>query len=69
MQPISDAQIVEILKAEGAQPHEIYAFRKTGRMGLGNSVDYWPPELRAEWQAAVDEYRQLEAEAESKAKG
>jgi hypothetical protein len=38
-----------------------YAYRKTGLLGLGRDKSLWPPEHVKEWNAAVDEYRAMQA--------
>jgi hypothetical protein len=63
MKPMSGELIIEALTAEGAGPEEIYAFKKTGRAGLWDAVEFWPPEWQYEWHEAVAEYLRLEADA------
>lgn len=48
----------------GAEARHIYAYKKTGRMGLEATLEYWPADARAEWEAAIAEFHELEAAAQ-----
>lgn len=44
---------------EGAPPHIVYAYEKTGRVLLAELRDTYPPEFVAEYDAAIEEYFEL----------
>jgi hypothetical protein len=50
--------IMELLK--GAPPEIIDAYEKTGRVLLFELRDTYPPEFVAEYEAAIDEYFELQ---------
>ena len=64
-QPISsEAMRNDVLKAmiaAGIAPAIGYAHAKTGYLVVKGFEDRFTPEALAEWQAAIEEYRQLEA--------
>lgn len=47
----------------GAQPQHVYAYKKTGLMGLEHTTAGWPAQELKEWRAAIDEYFELEKQA------
>jgi hypothetical protein len=53
------AEFIEL----GAQPQHVYAYKKTGLMGLDHTVSGWPAQELQEWRAAIKEYFQLEKRA------
>jgi len=59
-----DAEMLEAMRKTGVAPQIIYAYRKTGRLLLEGGRDLYPPEAQAAWDAAIDEYFRLEAQAE-----
>jgi hypothetical protein len=60
-----EQQVLEAMLKAGTSPEYAYAYRKTGLLSLGGDQSYWDPADRAEWAAAVAEYRQMEAAAKS----
>lgn len=59
--PLSEESLHEGIMAflDGAPPHIIYAYEKTGRVLLEELRDTYPAEFVAEYQAAIDEYFEL----------
>lgn len=51
------AQLVEALRASGADEALIYAIEKTGRVLTSTTYASVPKHIREEWDAAVAEYR------------
>jgi hypothetical protein len=62
--PTRDIQQDVLAAMEKAKlpPEFAYAYRRTGLLGLGRDKSAWPPEHVAEWNAAIDDYRAIEAE-------
>src|SRR5262245_44475075 len=58
-----NAEMLEAMRKAGVPPQIIYAYRKTGRLLLEGRRHLNPPEAQAEWDAAIDEYFRLEAQA------
>ena len=56
-----EAEILELLKS--LPPQFLYAYRKTGLLGLSADKSGWPQESIDEWDAALDEYFELEEKA------
>lgn len=44
------------MRAAGIPPHLIHAYRKTGLLLLEEGYEALSPEVRAEYDAAIDEY-------------
>jgi hypothetical protein len=61
-----DNEVVTAMRKTGVEPHIIYAYKKTGLIGIAGAIDNWPADRRAEWQAAIDEYFALEDQAKAK---
>lgn len=49
-------EIADALESCGTPPEQIYAFRRTGRLGIAADKGCWPPHAIAEWDAAVAEF-------------
>jgi hypothetical protein len=62
---MEDEVAAAMLKA-GFEPQIIYAYKKTGLIGMAGAIDNWPTDRREEWEAAIDEYFALEDQAEAK---
>jgi hypothetical protein len=60
------AATLEAMKLSGTRPEIIYAYRKTGRTLEDNRRHIYPPEAVREWDQAIAEYFQLEAEHAAK---
>ena len=56
-----EADILAAMNQANLPPEFSYAYRKTGLLGLSADKSQWPPEHTKEWNAAVDEYRAIEA--------
>lgn len=54
-------ETLEAMRRAGTPPHIIYAYQKTDRL-IMEGVDY-PKHIRKEWNAAVEEYFDLERKA------
>lgn len=50
-------EVVEALNAAGIPPAELYAFRRTGRLGIGGDKAAWSADALAKWEAAVSEFK------------
>lgn len=59
-----DRMLMDALLQSGAPPEVIYAFKKTGRLGVEGKMDLWAEEDVREWEAAIAEYFRLEDDAE-----
>lgn len=57
-------QMLAAMQKSGMPPQFIFAYRKTGRLLTASKLDEYPPEIVAEWKAAVAEYFSLEAKRE-----
>jgi hypothetical protein len=53
-------QVLEAMEAAGAPPDVAYAYAKTGYLIVAGKEGNFTPEARADWNAAIDEYRRLE---------
>jgi hypothetical protein len=62
-----DAEMLEAMRKTGVPPQIIFAYRKTGRLLLEGNRDLYPPEAQSEWDAAINEYFRLEAQAKKEA--
>ena len=64
-QPISSEamrnDVLKAMSAAGIAPAIGYAHAKTGYLVVKGFEDRFTPEALAEWQAAIEEYRRLEA--------
>jgi hypothetical protein len=60
-----DAEVFEAMRKAEIPPQFVYAYRKTGLIGIGDQ-SAWPAERREEWRAAVEEYFVLAAASEGK---
>jgi hypothetical protein len=58
-----EAIMLDTLRRSGAPAEYVYAFQKTGLLGLGGDMSAWPPDRKTEWESAVAEYRRLEQAA------
>ena len=58
-----EAEVLGAMRKTGVPPQIIYAYRKTGRLLLEGRRELYPPEAQSEWDAAIDEYFRLEAQA------
>lgn len=55
-----DAALLEGILKAGTPPHLVYAYRKTGRIVGEEGYQRLTPAERSEWNAAIDEYFELE---------
>jgi hypothetical protein len=62
-----NAQVVEALIAEGAQPHVVYAYCTTGLLVTNHTAKQVSARDRKVWTAALSEFARLEVEGENKA--
>ena len=53
--------IVKALLAAKFAPEMVYAFHRTGRLGIGADKDGWSQQALAEWEAALAEFRTTDA--------
>ncbi len=53
-------ETLKALRMAGTPPQFIHAYAKTGYLLTVRNVNSVPPEARAEWDAAIDEYFALE---------
>ena len=60
---VTEGELLAMFKEIGAGPEHVYAYKKTGRFGLPSTVGHWPEVEQAEWQAAIDEYFEIEGKA------
>jgi len=60
---VFDKNLLEALLKSGAPPQIIYAYKKTGLLGVQGKMDLWDAESRREWEDAIDEYFKLEDDA------
>lgn len=56
-----EADVLAAMSAANLPPEFAYAYKKTGLLGLLKDKSNWPPDRVKEWNAAVDEYRAIEA--------
>lgn len=56
------ADVLEAMAKAGTPPEIAYAFAKTGYFVVDGLQDRFTPEALAEWNAAIAEYRRLEAD-------
>jgi hypothetical protein len=56
-----EADVLAAMSKANLPPEFAYAYKKTGLLGLGADKSRWPPDRVKEWNAAVDEYRAIEA--------
>jgi len=56
-----EADVLAAMSAANLPPEFAYAFIKTGLLGLGKDKSGWPADRVREWNAAIDEYRAIEA--------
>ena len=63
-QPISEEvlhrETPKALRLAGTPPQFIHAYAKTGYLLTAKTIKTVPPEARAEWDAAIDEYFAME---------
>jgi hypothetical protein len=65
MSPVKfEAEVLEAMRKTGTPPEFVYAYRKTGLLGIGDQ-SAWPPERRREWEEAIREYFALETSVKS----
>jgi len=55
-------EVVDALNAAGLPAAELYAFRRTGRLGIGSDMATWSADAIAEWDAAVSEFKSAPAD-------
>lgn len=55
-------ELLAVFRAAGTPPQIVYAFVKTGLLLSEANRDRYPPDVLAEWDAAIDEYFRLEDE-------
>lgn len=66
MPPVKlEAEVLDAMHKAGTPPEFVYAYRKTGLLGIADR-SAWPPERRKEWEDAIGEYLALPAPAEGK---
>jgi hypothetical protein len=58
--------IIKVMRKAGAQPEVMYAFKRTGLLGVPGAMDNWPADRRKEWEDAIDEYFRVKAKAKAK---
>lgn len=60
--PLPDVghHILEAMSKANLPPEFVYAFRRTGLLGLRKDKSAWDPADIAEWNAAIDEYHAIE---------
>lgn len=54
------AQMLDVMKKAGIRPEIVYAYKKTGFFPNKAAYEKMSPQDRAEWDAAIDEYFDLE---------
>jgi hypothetical protein len=65
MSPVAmNAEMLEAMRKAGTPPELVYAFKKTGLLGLGD-MSAWPRARRREWEEAVQEYFALQRPAQA----
>ncbi len=56
----SEEALLMAMKAAGIAPELIYAWQRTGRLVTEENLERLSAEAVAEWQGAIEEYRQLQ---------
>jgi hypothetical protein len=56
-----EADVLAAMSKANLPPEFAYAYKKTGLLGLREDKSGWPADRVREWNAAVDEYRAIEA--------
>src|SRR5262249_14748016 len=56
-----EADVLAAMSAANLPPEFAYAYKKTGLLGLLKDKSGWPADRVREWNAAIDEYRAIEA--------
>lgn len=56
--------ILDAMKIAGTPPEMVYAYTKTGLLLSSAFMETYPPDIVAEWNAALEEYFMLEAKRE-----
>jgi hypothetical protein len=56
-----EADVLAAMSKANLPPEFAYAYKKTGLLGVGADKSNWPPDRVKEWDAAIDEYRAIEA--------
>lgn len=56
--------ILDAMKIAGTPPEMVYAYTKTGLLLSSDFMETYPPDIVAEWNAALEEYFMLEAKRE-----
>jgi hypothetical protein len=59
-------EVVQALRKVGVEPQIIYAYKKTGLIGVAGAINNWPADRRKEWEDSIDEYFALEERAKAK---
>ena len=57
-------ELVEAMRAAGISAEFIYAYKKTGYVLLSDPSQKLPEGAEEQWRAAIEEYFELEQEAE-----
>ena len=55
-----ESDVLEAMKRANIPPEIIFAYLKTGLLLSEENAASYSPDVRAEWQAAIDEYFRLE---------
>jgi hypothetical protein len=53
-------EVLEAMRKAGAPPQILYAYRKTGLIGVKGKMENWPADSRKAWDNAVNEYFLIE---------
>jgi hypothetical protein len=61
-------EVMQALRKVGVEPQIIYAYKKTGLIGVAGAINNWPADRRKEWEDSIDEYFALEEQAKAKRK-
>jgi hypothetical protein len=56
-----EVDVLAAMSAANLPPEFAYAYKKTGLLGLREDKSSWPADRVKEWNAAIDEYRAIEA--------
>jgi hypothetical protein len=52
--------VLEAMRKAGTPPQILYAYRKTGLIGVKGKMENWPADSREEWDNAIKEYFLIE---------
>ncbi len=59
-----DKDVFAAMQAAGVPQQIVYAYKKTGMLLTEERMSTYPADQRAEWEAAIDEYFEMEAKRE-----